>query len=109
MKNKLTNYMIKELAENFKKGFYIIPLYSRKKRIYNTLVIHNLENELGKCCRFFIIYNNSNELSYKETVRLDTTKSFDYLEEVDIMGLHFVNQVIKNNFALDKMVLSVVK
>lgn len=81
MKNKLTNYMIKELAENFKKGFYIIPLYSRKKRIYNTLVIHNLENELGKCCRFFIIYNNSNELSYKETVRLDTTKSFDDLEE----------------------------
>ena len=35
--------------------------------------------------------------------------SFDYLEEVDIMDLNFVNQVLKDNFDLEKMVLSVVK
>ena len=35
--------------------------------------------------------------------------SFDYLEEVDIMDLNFVNQVLKDNFNLEKMVLSVVK
>ena len=35
--------------------------------------------------------------------------SFDYLEEVNIMDLNFVNQVLKDNFDLEKMVLSVVK
>ena len=35
--------------------------------------------------------------------------SFDYLEEVNIIDLNFVNQVLKENFDLDKMVLSVVK
>ena len=35
--------------------------------------------------------------------------SFDYLEEVDIMDSNFVNQVLKDNFDLEKMVLSVVK
>jgi predicted Zn-dependent peptidase len=35
--------------------------------------------------------------------------SFDYLEEIEIMDINFVNQVLKDNFNLDKMVLSVVK
>ena len=35
--------------------------------------------------------------------------SFDYLEEVDIMDSNFVNQVLKSEFDLDKMVLSAVK
>ena len=77
--------MIKELTENFKKGFYIVPLYSRKKRIYNTLVIHNLENELGKCCRFFLIYNNGKQLNYKETIMISNITSFDNLEELTVI------------------------
>ena len=35
--------------------------------------------------------------------------SFDYLEEIDVMDLNFVNQVLKSEFDLDKMVLSAVK
>ncbi len=35
--------------------------------------------------------------------------SFDYLEEIDTIDLNFTNQVLKNIFREDKMVLSVVK
>ena len=35
--------------------------------------------------------------------------SFDYLEEIGVIDLNFVNQVLKENFNLEKMVLSVVK
>ena len=35
--------------------------------------------------------------------------SFDYLEEIEVIDLNFVNQVLKENFNLEKMVLSVVK
>ena len=35
--------------------------------------------------------------------------SFDYLEEIEIVDLNFINQVLKDNFKEEKMVLSVVK
>ena len=35
--------------------------------------------------------------------------SFDYLEEIEAINLDFVNQVLKNNFKTQNMVLSVVK
>ena len=35
--------------------------------------------------------------------------SFEYLEEIDTVDLNFTNQVLKNVFKDDKMVLSVVK
>ena len=35
--------------------------------------------------------------------------SFDYLEEIETVDLNFVNQVLKDNFKEQKMVLSVVK
>ena len=35
--------------------------------------------------------------------------SFDYLEEIEIVDINFVNQVLRDNFKEDKMVLSVVR
>ena len=35
--------------------------------------------------------------------------SFDYLEEIETVDIHFVNQVLNDNFKKEKMVLSVVK
>ena len=35
--------------------------------------------------------------------------SFDYLEEIDTIDIGFANQVLKDNFKKEKMVLSVVK
>ena len=35
--------------------------------------------------------------------------SFDYLEEIESVDLNFINQVLKDNFKEEKMVLSVVK
>ena len=35
--------------------------------------------------------------------------SFDYIEEIEGIDLNYANEVLKDNFKLDKMVLSVVK
>ena len=35
--------------------------------------------------------------------------SFDYLEEISTINIQYVNQVLKNVFKKDKMVLSVVR
>lgn len=35
--------------------------------------------------------------------------SFDYLEEIETIDINFINQILRDNFKTDKMVLSVVK
>ena len=87
---------LKEEIESFKKkGLNEQDFERTKKMIYGEYVKEY--NDVTSIARMFL------------SDFMKGINSFDYLEEVDIMDLNFVNQVLKDNFALDKMVLSVVK
>ncbi len=87
---------LREEIESFKKNGLNEEDFERtKKMIYGEYVKEY--NDATSIARMFL------------SDFMKGINSFDYLEEVDIMDLNFVNQVLKDNFNLEKMVLSVVK
>ena len=87
---------LREEIENFKKNGLNKEDFERtKKMIYGEYVKEY--NDVTSIARMFL------------SDFMKGINPFDYLEEVDIMDLNFVDQVLKNNFDLEKMVLSVVK
>ena len=82
--------------ENFKKnGINIEDFERNKKMIYGEYVKEY--NDITGIARMFLA-------DFMKGIN-----SFDYLEEIGVIDLNFVNQVLKENFNLEKMVLSVVK
>ena len=87
---------LREEIENFKKnGINIEDFERNKKMIYGEYVKEY--NDITGIARMFLA-------DFMKGIN-----SFDYLEEIGVMDLNFVNQVLKENFNLEKMVLSVVK
>ena len=87
---------LREEIENFKKnGINIEDFERNKKMIYGEYVKEY--NDITGIARMFLA-------DFMKGIN-----SFDYLEEIGVIDLNFVNQVLKENFNLEKMVLSVVK
>lgn len=87
---------LREEIENFKKnGINIEDFERNKKMIYGEYVKEY--NDVTCIARMFLA-------DFMKGIN-----SFDYLEEIGVIDLNFVNQVLKENFDLEKMVLSVVK
>ena len=87
---------LREEIENFKKnGINIEDFERNKKMIYGEYVKEY--NDITGIARMFVA-------DFMKGIN-----SFDYLEEIGVIDLNFVNQVLKENFNLEKMVLSVVK
>mgnify|MGYP004583677021 FL=1 len=87
---------LREEIENFKKnGINIEDCERNKKMIYGEYVKEY--NDITGIARMFLA-------DFMKGIN-----SFDYLEEIGVIDLNFVNQVLKENFNLEKMVLSVVK
>ena len=88
--------MLKEQIEKYKQSGLNEQQFERvKKKIYGEYVTEY--NDVGNIARMFLAD------SFKGI------NSFDYLEEYEQVGLEYANQVLKEVFNLDKMVVSVVE
>ena len=82
--------------ENVKKNGINIEYFERNKKMIDGEYVKEY-NDITGIARMFLA-------DFMKGIN-----SFDYLEEIGVIDLNFVNQVLKENFNLEKMVLSVVK
>lgn len=108
-----TNYahiLISESANNPEEA------YQKLKRQINNFLINGIKqndfNRIKKMLYGEYIKEYDDVTTIGRMLLSDYMKginSFDYLEEIESVDLNFINQVLKDNFKEEKMVLSVVK
>lgn len=87
---------LKSKIDEFEKNGLNVEDFERiKKMIYGEYIKEY--NDVANVARMFL------------SDFMKGINSFDYLEEIETIDINFVNQVLKDNFKKEKMVLSVVK
>ena len=91
-------------------------IYSKLKNKINEFVLNGINEEDFKRIKKMLYGEYIKEYDDVTTIGrmllsdyMKGINSFDYLEEIESIDLNFINQVLKDNFKEEKMVLSVVK